>query len=221
MIWAQNYDPLGSPWLSTLVAALPLAATVTTERVYRAFLGDYSQLKTFFHGHSYTGNQLGCAVALANLNVFRKERTLTQLRPKIAAFSRLLRPLAAMEHVGDIRQQGTEADIGLGLRRGDTFFQQPDVDVVVDRRLDGVTQTEFEFGRVWVRLLCSFNDPGRPTKNYCNKKGKEKVPTVTQSSAWMVHHGPFDVSQWSCECKEKADGRAQATRTALFGKFMG
>ncbi len=92
---------------------MPLAATLTTEEIYNAFLGKYEEFKTFFHGHSYTGNQLGCAVALANLEVFQKERTLTQLRPKIAAFSRLLRPLANMEHVGDIRQQGFMAGIEL------------------------------------------------------------------------------------------------------------
>src|SRR5206468_318874 len=51
---------------------LPLAATLTTERIYRAFLGRYEEFKTFFHGHSYTGNPLGCAVALANVGVIRQ-----------------------------------------------------------------------------------------------------------------------------------------------------
>lgn len=96
---------------------MPLAATLTTEEIYTAFLGKYEEFKTFFHGHSYTGNQLGCAVALANLDVFRKERTLAKLRPKIAAISRLLRPLANMEHVGDIRQQGFMAGIELVKNR--------------------------------------------------------------------------------------------------------
>ncbi|MBH0198208.1 MAG: adenosylmethionine--8-amino-7-oxononanoate transaminase [Nitrospira sp.] len=96
---------------------MPLAATLTTEEIYNAFLGKYEEFKTFFHGHSYTGNQLGCALALANLEVFQKERTLAQLRPKIAAFSRLLRPLANMEHVGDIRQQGFMAGIELVKNR--------------------------------------------------------------------------------------------------------
>jgi adenosylmethionine-8-amino-7-oxononanoate aminotransferase len=96
---------------------MPLAATFTTEEIYRAFLGQYEEFKTFFHGHSYTGNQLGCAVALANLEVFRKERTLTQLRPKITAFSRLLGLFAKMEHVGDIRQQGFMAGIELVKNR--------------------------------------------------------------------------------------------------------
>ncbi len=85
---------------------LPLAATLTTERIYRAFLGRYEEFKTFFHGHSYTGNPLGCAVALANLDVIARERTLQKLRPKIAALHRLLQPLGQHPHVGDIRQLG-------------------------------------------------------------------------------------------------------------------
>lgn len=92
---------------------MPLAATLTTEEIYNAFLGTYEDFKTFFHGHSYTGNPLGCAVALANLEVFRKEKTLTQLRPKIAALTRLLRPLAQLDQVGDIRQRGFMVGIEL------------------------------------------------------------------------------------------------------------
>jgi adenosylmethionine-8-amino-7-oxononanoate aminotransferase len=92
---------------------MPLAATLTTEDVYNAFLGKYEDFKTFFHGHSYTGNPLGCAVALANLAVFRTEKTLTKLRPKIAALKRLLRSLAILPHVGEIRQQGFMVGIEL------------------------------------------------------------------------------------------------------------
>ncbi len=85
---------------------LPLAATLTTEEIYRAFLGRYEDWKAFFHGHSYTGNPLGCAVALANLEVFRTERTLAHLRPKIEELSRQLRSLGELPQVGDIRQCG-------------------------------------------------------------------------------------------------------------------
>ena len=92
---------------------LPLAATLATERIYRAFLGRYDEWKTFFHGHSYTGNPLGCAVALANLAVFRRERTLARLQPKIRALARLLRPLGGQAHVGDIRQRGFMVGIEL------------------------------------------------------------------------------------------------------------
>jgi adenosylmethionine---8-amino-7-oxononanoate aminotransferase len=92
---------------------LPLAATLTTEDIYRAFLGKYEEFKTFFHGHSYTGNPLGCAVALANLQVFRKEKTLAKLQSKISLLSRLLKPLRQLPHVGDIRQQGFMVGIEL------------------------------------------------------------------------------------------------------------
>jgi adenosylmethionine-8-amino-7-oxononanoate aminotransferase len=85
---------------------LPLAATLVTEAIYGAFLGDYREWKTFFHGHSYTGNPLGCAVALANLDIFRVARTLARMQPRIGALQRLLRPLARLRHVGDIRQRG-------------------------------------------------------------------------------------------------------------------
>ncbi|HEY6973036.1 MAG TPA: adenosylmethionine--8-amino-7-oxononanoate transaminase, partial [Nitrospiraceae bacterium] len=92
---------------------MPLAATLTTEEIYDVFLGKYEDFKTFFHGHSYTGNPLGCAVALANLTVFRKDRTLTKLRPKITELKRLIRSLANLPHVGEIRQQGFMVGIEL------------------------------------------------------------------------------------------------------------
>jgi adenosylmethionine-8-amino-7-oxononanoate aminotransferase len=92
---------------------MPLAATLTTEAVYREFLGRYEDFKTFFHGHSYTGNPLGCAVALANLAVFKRERTLEKLLPRIEALRTLLRPLQAHSHVGDVRQIGLIAGIEL------------------------------------------------------------------------------------------------------------
>jgi adenosylmethionine-8-amino-7-oxononanoate aminotransferase len=66
---------------------LPLAATMATKKVFDAFLGEYHEFKTFFHGHSYTGNQLGCAAALANLRVFEDEQTLEHLKSKIETLS--------------------------------------------------------------------------------------------------------------------------------------
>jgi adenosylmethionine-8-amino-7-oxononanoate aminotransferase len=92
---------------------MPLAATLTTEEIYKAFLGTYEDFKTFFHGHSYTGNPLGCSVALANLDVFRKENTLARLQPKIKSMARRLQPLWQLPHVGDIRQKGFMAAIEL------------------------------------------------------------------------------------------------------------
>ncbi|HKN85320.1 MAG TPA: adenosylmethionine--8-amino-7-oxononanoate transaminase [Nitrospiraceae bacterium] len=92
---------------------MPLAATLATEEIYQAFLGKYREWKTFFHGHSYTGNPLGCAVALANLEVFRQEHTLKSLQPKIKALRQLLKPLAKHPHVGEIRQCGFMVGIEL------------------------------------------------------------------------------------------------------------
>lgn len=92
---------------------MPLAATLTTEEIYAAFLGRFDEWKTFFHGHSYTGNPLGCAVALANLTIFRRDKTLQRLRPKIRLLSRLLRPLWDLPHVGDVRQRGFMVGIEL------------------------------------------------------------------------------------------------------------
>ena len=85
---------------------MPLAATLSTEEIYQGFLGTYEDFKSFFHGHSYTGNPLGCGVALANLDVFQREKTLARLQPKIKMMARLLQPLWQLPHVGDIRQRG-------------------------------------------------------------------------------------------------------------------
>jgi adenosylmethionine-8-amino-7-oxononanoate transaminase len=85
---------------------LPLAATLTTEAVFEAFLGDHGEFKTFFHGHSYTGNQLGCAAALANLSVFEEEQTLVKLKPKGDRLRAGLQALRDLPHVGDVRHIG-------------------------------------------------------------------------------------------------------------------
>ncbi len=100
---------------------LPLAATLTTERVFSAFLGEFSELKTFFYGHSYTGNALGCAAALAGLDVFREEKVLENLQPKIAAMTRLLGELKTLETVHEIRQCGFLAGIEVRDRSGEAF----------------------------------------------------------------------------------------------------
>jgi adenosylmethionine-8-amino-7-oxononanoate aminotransferase len=83
---------------------LPVAATLTTSAVWRAFLGTYAEAKTFFHGHTYGGNPLGAAVALATLDVFEQEQTLDQLPPKIERLKSHLDRIASHPHVGDVRQ---------------------------------------------------------------------------------------------------------------------
>lgn len=96
---------------------LPLAATLTTDEIYAAFVGDARDDKTFHHGHTFGGNPLGAAVALASLRVFDEERTLENLGPKIARLSERLREFAALSHVGDVRQRGLIAGVELVLDR--------------------------------------------------------------------------------------------------------
>jgi adenosylmethionine-8-amino-7-oxononanoate aminotransferase len=92
---------------------LPLAATLTTEEVYAAFLGDHHEFKTFFHGHTYTGNPLACAAALANLEVFARDKTLEQLAPKIDFLARRLERFEELPAVGEVRQCGFMTGIEL------------------------------------------------------------------------------------------------------------
>jgi adenosylmethionine-8-amino-7-oxononanoate aminotransferase len=92
---------------------LPLAATLTTTEIWNAFLGRYEESRSFFHGHTYGGNPLGAAVALATLEVFKEERTLENLQPKIARLTEHLARIAKLPHVGDVRQCGLIAGIEL------------------------------------------------------------------------------------------------------------
>jgi adenosylmethionine-8-amino-7-oxononanoate aminotransferase len=92
---------------------LPVAATLTTQAVFNAFLGEYSQFRTFFHGHSYTANQLGCAAALASLDVLQSAASLRS-RSNLGLFLRDgLNELWGHPNIGDIRQVGLIAGIEL------------------------------------------------------------------------------------------------------------
>jgi len=97
---------------------LPLAATFMTDEIYRAFLGDYTQQRTFFHGHSYTGNPLCSAAGLANLQIFREEKVIAGLEVKIAAAVTKLATFSQLKHVGEVRQQGLMIGIELAENPG-------------------------------------------------------------------------------------------------------
>jgi adenosylmethionine-8-amino-7-oxononanoate aminotransferase len=92
---------------------LPLAATLTTNDVYKEFLGKYEDLKSFFHGHTYTGNQLACMAAVANLEIFKREKTVQKMQKKIAFLKRNLEGIKDFLHVGEIRQRGFMVGIEL------------------------------------------------------------------------------------------------------------
>ncbi|WP_219588605.1 adenosylmethionine--8-amino-7-oxononanoate transaminase [Bacillus paralicheniformis] len=92
---------------------LPMAATLATDEIWGAFLGDYSESRTFFHGHTYGGNPLAAAVASASLDVFQEESTLGNMRDKVERLSSHLERIGQLAHVGDVRQRGLIAGIEL------------------------------------------------------------------------------------------------------------
>jgi adenosylmethionine---8-amino-7-oxononanoate aminotransferase len=93
---------------------LPLAATVATERIYDGFLGPYGDMCTFFHGHTYTGNPLACAAGVATLEVFRRERTVEAMAPKVEVLARALREtVSCLPAVAEVRQRGFMVGIEL------------------------------------------------------------------------------------------------------------
>jgi adenosylmethionine---8-amino-7-oxononanoate aminotransferase len=85
---------------------LPLAATLTTEEIYSAFLGEIHENKTFFHGHTYTGNQLACSVALKNIELIEKRNLVSEVQRKAQKLSGKLQKLYELPIVGDVRQRG-------------------------------------------------------------------------------------------------------------------
>ncbi|HOE18617.1 MAG TPA: adenosylmethionine--8-amino-7-oxononanoate transaminase [Syntrophorhabdaceae bacterium] len=92
---------------------LPLAATLTTDEVFGGFLGRFDEFRTFFHGHTYTGNPVACAVAIENIRLFSKDQTLKKLKGKIALLKDDLRRFSDLPHVGEVRQQGFMVGIEL------------------------------------------------------------------------------------------------------------
>lgn len=113
---------------------LPVAATLTTSEIWRAFLGDFAESKTFFHGHTYGGNPLGAAAALATLDLFQEEATLERLQPKIERLAEHLERIGRRPLVGDVRQCGFLAGIEL----------------VADR----ATRTPLPWTERWGRRVC-------------------------------------------------------------------
>lgn len=121
---------------------LPLAATLTTEKVYEGFLGEYEEFKTFFHGHTYTGNPLACAAAIAGMDLFAEEDVLDKLQGKIVHLNERLQAFNSLRHVGDIRQCGIM--VGIELVAGkDTKEPFPPADkighrVILEARKQGL-----------------------------------------------------------------------------------
>jgi adenosylmethionine---8-amino-7-oxononanoate aminotransferase len=92
---------------------LPLAATVTTEAVFQGFMGEFHDLRTFFHGHTYTGNALASAVAIENLELFEHEGLVERAKAKAGLMEERLRDFRELQHAGDVRQKGLMVGIEL------------------------------------------------------------------------------------------------------------
>lgn len=116
---------------------LPLAATLTTEEVYGAFLGRYEEFKAFFHGHSYTANPLGCAAALATLSIFAAEDVLGHVASLSGIMARELAKLEGRGSIGDIRQKGLMVGI----------------EIVADRKTKASFPPEAKVGQKVVRKV--------------------------------------------------------------------
>jgi adenosylmethionine-8-amino-7-oxononanoate aminotransferase len=121
---------------------LPLAATLTTDEIYEAFLGEYWEFKTFFHGHTYTGNPVACAAALANLETFEEEKTLAKLQDKIFQLREYLKKFEDLKHVGEIRQKGFMVGIELVLDKKNKepypFEEKIGIKVIQEARSNGL-----------------------------------------------------------------------------------
>ena len=96
---------------------LPLAATLTTQKIFDGFFGKYEEFKTFFHGHTYTGNPLACAVSLSNMELFEENRVIEKLGPGIKRLTENLEQFKLLDHVGEVRQRGVMIGIELVAHR--------------------------------------------------------------------------------------------------------
>ncbi|MBS2028941.1 MAG: adenosylmethionine--8-amino-7-oxononanoate transaminase [Deltaproteobacteria bacterium] len=128
---------------------LPLAATLATQKIFDAFRGPFESRRTFFHGHTYTGNPLACAAALANLALFDREHTLDHVRDLEPTMQRGLAAIAELPHVGDIRRRGMMIGIELVKERA--------------------TKSEYDYAtRMGHRVICEARERGvviRPLGN--------------------------------------------------------
>ncbi len=116
-LWACEHEAVQPDFLCSgkglTGGYLPMSATITTQQIWDAFLGDYAESRSFFHGHTYGGNPLAAAAALATLELFDREQTLRNVTERAAELASLLQPLRPLAHVGDVRQRGLIAAIEL------------------------------------------------------------------------------------------------------------
>jgi len=139
---------------------LPLAATLTTERVFSAFGGNFEEQKTFYYGHSYSGNPLGCSAALASLDVFREEKVLENLQPKITHLSNQLAAFASHPCIHEVRQCGFIAGIEVRQPDGTPFpwQQRSGAKICMAARRHGLLTRPILDTLVFMPPLCTTTD---------------------------------------------------------------
>lgn len=100
---------------------MPLSATLATDRIYESFLAPWHRMRHFFHGHTFAGNPLACAVANASLDVFRREDTLKRLPARIAQFESRLARFRGRPNIADVRSRGLMGAVEVEARPGQPF----------------------------------------------------------------------------------------------------
>jgi adenosylmethionine---8-amino-7-oxononanoate aminotransferase len=111
---AQNSTPDIVCFGKALTAGyFPLAVTLTTNKIYESFLGDYSENKQFYHGHTFTGNPIGCATAIANIEEYQRQNLIQQIRENSKHISKRLKELETYGIIADIRHKGLLTGIEL------------------------------------------------------------------------------------------------------------
>lgn len=105
---------------------LPLAATLTSQKIYDSYLGSYKEMKHFFHGHTFTGNPLACATALANLELYKKNDLISKIKNKTTQFERRIDEINNLSLVGDVRHKGMLMAIELVSNKNKKTSISPD-----------------------------------------------------------------------------------------------
>jgi len=85
---------------------LPLAATLATKKIYDSFLGNYKDMKHFFHGHTFTGNPIACATALANISMYKKYNLISKIKKRAIQIQSRIEEISNLDLVGDVRHRG-------------------------------------------------------------------------------------------------------------------
>ena len=166
---------------------LPMSATLATGKIWEAFLGEYQASKTFYHGHTYGGNPLAAAVALATLEVFEEEQTLSTIAKKSDHLGTLLDALRSLPHVGDVRHRGLIAAVELVQ---DPATRQPFP--WEDQRGAQVCRFALEHG-VWLRPLGNVIVI-MPPLNISTEQLEQIIAAIREGILAMASHLPESFS---------------------------